>query len=632
MRSLLEAPGLGPVPPAGSDGPDTRLVPQGILARAALHPERVAVVYGDTQLTYRELVTRAGELAGRLRAAGAVRESTVALCLPRTPDLVVAILAVWFAGAACLMTDPVAPPRRREHMLRDSRTELAVTTPELAAHFPAGIRVLLPTPDTQPAQTAQTAPRPQVATRPDDLAYVIYTSGTTGRPKGVLVEHHALAALADSMEKALYRDAVPDVERVALNGGTSADPFFADFVNLTRGRTLVVVDEDTRRDPERLAELLVHRRVDLLDGTPTQIRALLLAAGPTALAGVRVLVLGSEPTDAELWKQLRALPGTRAHNYYGPTETTIYCTGAVVAEHPEPVIGTALPGNGIVILDEELRPVPDGQVGEIWVTGAQLARGYLNAGPAEQARFTDLRLPGRAAPVRAYRTGDRGRFDAAGQVEFLGRFDSQVSVNGYRVELGEIEAALRSCPGVGNAAVALVKDGGQGTLAAWVLLTPATRADPAGSLDRIRARLAESLPAHMLPRMRAVPAVPMNIAGKADVQALTASNPPLTGPAAPEPGAGGDPAAPEPGQDLAALLRGHWTRTLRIDTVAPDDSFFALGGDSLMATELIVAVRERFAAAIPIRTIFDHPRFTDFQQAVAERVGTAADRAAAARV
>ncbi|MFF2013144.1 non-ribosomal peptide synthetase [Streptomyces sp. NPDC058195] len=578
-------------------------LPQAMLDAAARHPDRVAVVHDHAHITYRELADQALELAARLQGEGVGREVPVAILLPRTPALVAAIFGTWLAGGACLMLDPVAPPRRREHMLRDSGTRVAVTAQELAASLPAGIRTILP-PGADHATGTGPLARGDMLVKATDLAYVIYTSGTTGQPKGVMVEHQTLSAMADSMEQALYGGNDPGVRRVALNGATSADPFFADFANLARGRTLVIVDEATRRDPERLGNLLSTQRIDLFDGTPTQMRALLLAVGACALDSLKFLILGSEPIDAELWQQLRSLTHVRTHNYYGPTETTVYVTGAVLAHHPEPVIGTALPGNQALVVDRDLRPVPAGEIGEICISGDQVARGYLNPGPAEGARFALLALPDAPTPVRAYRTGDRGRYNARGQLEFLGRFDNQVQVNGHRIELGEIEHHLRACPEVANTAVALLEGQAGEGLHAWLVLNEST------DLSVIRARLAESLPAHMLPRLTAVGSIPMNTAGKADIQALAvaAQQHPHSSPAA--------------GEELPDILNTAWRDILKADAIDSADRFFDIGGDSVKATQLTLALRHLLGTALPIRTIFENPRLSDFQHAVSQHLTT----------
>lgn len=599
MRSLIPSVPDAVIPEPAPTTPSRPCLPDAVLAQAVRHPARAAVVHGDTELTYSALTGQAAGLAAQLREAGVTRETTVAICLPRGTDLVTAVLGVWFAGGACLMIDPAGPPKRCEHMLRDSGAAIVITLGDLAAGFP-GLRTLLIPQTTNARYPAGRRPSPAVAQpRADDLAYVMYTSGTTGLPKGVMVEHGTLATMADSTERVLHASPTPYVRRVALNSGTSADTLFADLVNLAYGRTLVVVDEETRRNPERLGQLLADSQVELLLATPTQIRALLLASGVKALDPLRVLVLGSEAIDPALWQQMRDLPDLRTFNLYGPTETTVCVTIVPLADHPEPVIGAALPGTRIWIADKDLRVLADGEVGEICVTGAQLARGYRNAGPAERARFTTIRVPGATAPLRTYRTGDRGRYNAVGQLEFLGRIDSQVSLSGHRVELGEIEAVLRSCPEVANAAVGLAGDGDRAALAAWVVLATDAR------LDQVRTALQQSLPMHMIPRLAPVAAIPMNAAGKADIQALAAAS--VT-----------DNATPAPAEGLPALLQNLWSSALGLENINDGDDFFALGGDSLKATRMIVATRQLLALDLPIRTIFDHPCFADFHHAISQ--------------
>ncbi|MBW8799074.1 MAG: non-ribosomal peptide synthetase [Streptomyces sp.] len=264
-------------------------------------------------------------------------------------------------------------------------------------------------------------------------------------------------------------------------------------------------------------------------------------------------------------------------------------TVAELARHPHPVIGTELPGSRILILDEHQVPVPDGQVGEICVTGTSLARGYTHPDPTS-TQFTHLDLPGEPAPVRVYRTGDLGLRNTAGALEFRGRADNQVSVNGYRVELGEIESALRTHPGVHDVAVGAGEHHGQTQLTAWLVL-----ADHA-ELHQVQQHLDVRLPRHMLPRLEAVLAIPLGPTGKADITTLKQT---MARPTARD-------------ASLVDVVQTIWRETLGVTDVRPDDDFFALGGDSVQATRMIVATRRRLARAIPIRTVFDHSHFADF--------------------
>jgi amino acid adenylation domain-containing protein len=377
-----------------------RTVPALIVEQASAHPERTAVVCGDRALTFDRLVQQAQDLARRLRAVGVAREDIVACCLPRGLAAVTSVLGVWMASGAYLPLDPAAPRRRTEHMLRDSGARVAV----VAAGVDAAVDVAGPAASVRnvisldtmgalvgdPDSSASSAP--SALPYEGDLAYVIYTSGTTGRPKGVLVEHGGLANMAAAHEEVLHPHSAPPSRRVALNAVTTADTFFSDFVNLAAGRTLVVVDDESRRDPERLARFLTDNRIDVFDATPTQLRTLLLGAGTAALESLQVLVIGNEPADADLWRTLRGLPGVRVHNFYGPTECTVDVTSAIVSENEFPVIGKPLAGSEIWLVDSALRPVSDGEAGEICVAGRCLARGYLNAHDDDAARFTQLQI------------------------------------------------------------------------------------------------------------------------------------------------------------------------------------------------------------------------------------------------
>jgi AMP-binding enzyme/Phosphopantetheine attachment site len=269
------------------------------------------------------------------------------------------------------------------------------------------------------------------------------------------------------------------------------------------------------------------------------------------------------------------------------------------------MLGSPLPGCSVWVVDDALRQVPDGETGELLITGGQVARGYLNPAAADAARFVTFQLPDRSRTVRAYRTGDRGRRDHAGQLEFLGRTDSQVSIAGHRVEIGEVETTLRGCSGVRAAAVGTRRHEHETTLAAFAVLDPGT------PVEGIRVQLAAALPRHMIPSVTIVPEIPMGPTGKADFtrleQASRADEEELAGMAGQDSGAG---------PDVADTVRRIWCEMLDVATVDSADDFFSLGGDSVKATRVIVAIREILAPDIPIRVLFDHPRFEEFCSAV----------------
>ena len=589
------------------------LLHEAVARQAAAHDVQHAIVSGDSGLTYRDLLENARSIAGRLRAAGAGKGAVVASCLPRGLALGPAVLGTWLAGGCYVPLDPDGPPKRRDFMLRDSGAAVIIAGDKNAAACGEGDRpVVVVDAAGAPVQARSRPPggarqpsgaRPPVTSA--DLAYLIYTSGSTGRPKGVMVEHGNLAAMARNHEATLYGGQGRDVQRVALNNVTLADSFFSDFVHLAYGRTLYVVDDLTRRDPDRLARFIKDHGIEVIDATPTQIQTVLLAGHADVLASLTVLVLGGEATGPALWQQLSRLPGVQPYNLYGPTECTVAVTAAAFRDHPSPMLGSPLPGCGVWIVDEELRPVPDGEAGELLVTGAQVVRGYLNPAAADAARFVSFRPPGGGQAVRGYRTGDRGRRDRAGQLEFLGRTDSQVSIAGHRVEIGEVETTLRGCAGVRAAAVGALRGEHVTALGAFVVLDQGT------SIEDVRAQLAAMLPPHMIPVLTVVPRIPMGPTGKADFTGLARASAP--GEQTPAKTAAEDSTGTA---DVAGIVGRIWCEMLNIAAVDSADDFFALGGDSVTATQVVVAIRETLAPDIPIRVLFEHPVFGEFCAAV----------------
>lgn len=595
-----------------------RTVPALICEQALTHPDRTAAEAGDQRLTFGRLVHKAEKIASRLRAAGVTREEIVACCVPRGVATLTTALGVWLATGALLPIDPTAPPTRTEHMLRDSGAKVAILDADQDAAVKATFAKHVDTILTVDMAGAITAHAPDITTsdfagiesQPTDLAYVVYTSGTTGLPKGVLVEHGGLANMAAAHESVLHPAGAAESRRTALNAIATTDTFFSDLVNLAAGRTLVIVDESTRRDPERLARFLVDRRIDVFDGTPTQVRMLLLGGFVDALQSLKVLIVGNEPTDPQLWSTLRSLPGVRVHNFYGPTECTVDVTSAALSENETPVIGRPLPGCEIRLVDAEMRPVADGEVGEICITGTCVARGYLHPSDADAARFVHLLSTEPGGPTtRAYLTGDKARHTPSGQLEFLGRVDDQVKIAGYRVEPREIEAALRSCDEVLDAAVGVRDRAGAASLAAWAVLVAGV------SADEVIASLRMKLPYYMIPRLTRVPSVPMGPSGKADIDALLQQAPDDTASESPS-----DTTSVATPGIMAEALSAIWCGVLGIDSVNATDDFFAVGGDSLKATRMIVAVREAITPAVPIRTIFDNSVFGAFVGAISQKV------------
>ncbi|MFI2608324.1 non-ribosomal peptide synthase/polyketide synthase [Kitasatospora sp. NPDC018619] len=558
--------------------------PELLRRRAALTPHALALVAGEERLDHAALEARADRLARQLIARGAGPERLVALRLPRTADLVVAVLAVWKAGAGYLPLDPALPEERVRYLLEDARPALLLDEETLRA---------LPAPD--PGDTAPLAP-PDPAT----TAYVLYTSGSTGRPKGVAVPHRALAHLLAAHRAGFVADAGGGPLNVALTASFSFDTSLEGLLLLADGHPLHLVDETTRMDPAALVEYVVRHRIDFLDLTPSYLRQLL----PAGLLDdprhrPRVLMLGGEALAPRLWRELAARPGLAAYNYYGPTECTVDALACRIDGGDRPLVGRPLPNVRAYVLDGRLRPVPPGVSGELHLAGEQVARGYAGRPGLTAARFTadPYGPPG----SRMYRTGDLARWTADGRLEYLGRADDQVKVRGHRIEPGEIEAALLELPEVRAAAVAAVPDAhGQARLAAYLVLAEGA-ARPAAEL---RAALRRVLPDHLVPSSFTVlDALPLGTSGKLDRRAL-----PAPGADVPQ----GEYTAPRTPEEEA--LAAIWAEVLGVPRVGVTDNFFELGGDSILSIQAVSRAR---AAGLRIgsQDVFRHQTVADLAAA-----------------
>ncbi|MFF2073696.1 non-ribosomal peptide synthase/polyketide synthase [Kitasatospora sp. NPDC058162] len=570
--------------------------PELVQRRAALTPDAPALVAGGEELSLAELNRRANRLAHRLIARGIGPERLVALHLPRTADLITAILAVWKTGAGYLPLDPALPAERVEFLLADARPALVLDEAALRALPADG-------PATDPGDADRTAPLD-----PSNTAYVLYTSGSTGRPKGVAVPHGALANLLAAHRTGFVAEAGGGPLRVALTASFSFDTSLEGVLLLADGHPLHLVDETTRMDPAALVEYVVRHRIDFLDLTPSYLRQLL----PAGLLDdprhrPRVLMLGGEAVGPRLWRELAARPDVAAYNYYGPTECTVDALACRITAGDRPLIGRPLPNLRAYVLDDRLQPVPPGVGGQLHLAGAQLARGYAGRPGLTAARFTadPYGPPG----ARMYRTGDLARWTADGRLEYLGRADDQVKVRGHRIEPGEIEAALLDLPGVAAAAVAAPADRhGHLRLAAYLVFAEGA-ARPAAEL---RAALRRTLPDHLVPSsFTTLAALPLTTSGKLDRRALPA----------PEVGATERefvaPRTPEE-ETLAAI----WAEVLGVPRVGVTDNFFELGGDSILSIQAVSRAR---AAGLLIgsQDVFRHQTVADLASAARPAVAPA---------
>ncbi len=571
------------------------------------------------RLTAAELETRANRLAWRLRELGVGPEALVALCLERSVDLVVALLAVLKAGGAYLPLDPSYPADRLALMADDARPAVLVTTADLAGTVPArpGLRRLL-LDEERAGIAACPAARPPRAARPAGLAYVLYTSGSTGRPKGVMVPHAGIVNRLLWMQ----RDFLPlaPADRVLWKTPLSFDPSIWEiFAPLASGALLVVAAPGGHRDTPYLVRTVAEQGITVLQVVPSLLRALVEEPDLPSCTGLRHLICGAEELKPALCdRTLELLPRATLSNHYGPTETSIDVTAWVCKAGAGRTVsvGRPLANLRVVLLDAALQPVPIGVAGEVCLGGVGLARGYAGRPDLTAERFVPD--PGAAAPgarqsdlngglgarqfdldgglgARLYRTGDLGRARPDGTLELLGRVDRQVKVRGIRVEPGEVEAALAAEPEVLAAAVTAVVDG-QGTVRLFAYVVP--RPGLAVPAD-LRERLGRRLPAALVPAA-VVPlaALPLAANGKVDRAALPA----------PELGSGeGTPEAAAPPRTVVEeRLAALWAEVLGLPRVGVHDDFFGLGGDSILSLQVVARAR-RLGIALTPRQLFQHP-------------------------
>ncbi|MDS0140063.1 MULTISPECIES: non-ribosomal peptide synthase/polyketide synthase [unclassified Amycolatopsis] len=552
-------------------------------SQAQRSPDETALVAGDIALSFAELNAMANRLARHLVTLGAGPERVVALALPRTADAIVAFLAVLKAGAVYLPIDPALPADRKELLLRDSGAELVLGPADIADRDHPG---------TDLTDADRIAPL-----RPDNTAYVIYTSGSTGRPKGVAVPHRNLTNLLFNHRTDF---AAPGRRlRVALTATLSFDTSLEGPLLMADGHELHLIGEDTRLDADALVDYIAERRIDFLDLTPTYLRRLIPAGLLTdPRHRPKILMLGGEALDDTLWRDLSGAEVTVAQNFYGPTEYTVDAVSCRVGETARPVLGRPLANTRAYVVDQDLRPVPAGVPGELCLAGAQLARGYLGRPGRTAGSF--VANPFGAPGMRMYRTGDRVRWTADGQLEYLGRLDDQVKIRGFRVEPGEVEAALVRLPGVSAAVVVANRpEGGHARLVAYVVGTAEV------TPDSLRAALRATLPDYLVPSAFVpIDAIPLTPQGKVDRRALPA-------PDAPADGQAYVPARTAVEHQLVAI----WSEVLGNDRIGVEDNFFGLGGDSILSIQVVAQARQA-GLRLTSRDIFLHQTIAGLATAV----------------
>ncbi|MFC8527878.1 amino acid adenylation domain-containing protein [Nocardia sp. NPDC057227] len=579
---------LVPTPPSTLVALFEHRVRQAPGAPALLAPSRT----GDRTIGYAELDRRANRLARELIAREIGAEDLVALRLATSVEYVVAVLAVLKAGAAYLPIDPSYPQARIDYVLADAAPRLILDPESLAAAERAAAAL----PSEPLADTERARPL-----RPANLAYVIYTSGSTGRPKGVPVAH---AAIAEHLDGFCAEWGMTADDRLLQSSSIGFDASLLDiFVTFTVGACLVVPEPDALRDLSYTAEIIARCRVTVLHMVPSTLSTLLLLPEVSDWRALRRVPVGGEALLGEVADRFAAVFDAELRNHYGPTEAVVCATHQVVAgPQGAGIVPIGVPNRNVHVhlLDAGLRPVPAGVIGEIYLGGAQLARGYLNrAGLAAERFVADPFLAG----GRLYRTGDLARRNLAGEIEFVGRADDQVKVRGHRIELGEVQAAIAAHPAVGHCAVVAVSDPARGTTLAAYLV-------PAGSglvlePEQVRARAAVSLPEYMLPSSFTVlERIPLTEHGKLDRAAL------------PAPAPVSSPVSREPATGTEIRLAALFAEIFGAERVGADDSFFELGGHSLLAGRLVALIRAEFGVAVDVRAPFDTPTVAGLAAAI----------------
>jgi amino acid adenylation domain-containing protein/non-ribosomal peptide synthase protein (TIGR01720 family) len=570
-----------------SDYPREQCLHQLFTAQVERTPSAVAVVCREDRLTYAELNTRANQWAHHLQALGVGPEVRVGICVERSLEMVVGLLAILKAGGAYVPLDPTYPPARLGFLLEDAQVPLLLTQEHLRAALPAyRAQVLCLDSDPDPLSAISTS-NPTSGVTTAHLAYVIYTSGSTGKPKGVAIAHQSAVAL---MAWAHSTYTAGQLAGVLASTSLCFDlSVFELFVPLTVGGTVILAENALQ-----LPHLPASLRVTLLNTVPSAI-AQLLRLGDLP-AGVSTVNLAGELLAPSLVAALYQQPAvSQVWDLYGPSEDTTYSTAALRAAAEPATIGRPISNTRIYLLDRQLQPVPMGVAGELCIGGAGLARGYLNRPELTAERFIPDPFSG-ARGARLYRTGDLARYRSDGNLEFLGRVDHQVKVRGFRIELGEIEAVLEQHAGVRECVVVVREDiPGEKRLVGYVVAT----APPGPSGSELRRSLEKRLPEHMLPNAFVMlEALPLTPNGKVDRRALPA--PDQSRPAL-------DKAFVAPRDTLEQQLTQIWEHVLGIRPIGVNDSFFDLGGHSLLAVRVFARIQKKWGKDLSLATLFRAP-------------------------
>jgi amino acid adenylation domain-containing protein len=566
--------------------------------QVARDPDAVALIGGGKSLTYRELNRRSNQVAHYLRKRGVGPDVLVGVCLRRSPEMVVALLGVWKSGGAYVPLDSSYPEDRLEFMVSDAAVQVLLTEESCRRLFNSMDEKTVCLDSDWPAIALEADGNLDCDAKPANLAYVMYTSGSTGKPKGAMILHRGLV---NYLCWAIKEYGLQAHGSVPVHSSISFDLTVTSlYPALMSGGQVELLAEDVGAQ-NLLAALRRAKQRDLVKITPAHLEALGLQLSSEEVKGMtRTFVIGGENLLAEslrLWREFA--PDTRLINEYGPTETVVgCCIYEVNAEDPlngSVPIGRPIANAQLYILNESLEPVPPGVMGELYIAGAGVGRGYLNRPELTRERF--LPDPFSAdSEARMYKSGDLARYREDGVIEYLGRADNQVKVRGYRIELGEIESVLASCPAV-QSCVVLAREDMPGDKQLIGYLVPRSGASP--TIEELQVFLRDRLPDYMVPaKFVYLDSFPLTHNGKVDRKALPAPSHEEKQP---------DLDEARPRNAVEEKLAGIWMELFKVKSIGIHDDFFDLGGHSLLGIKLMSRIREGFGVDLPVLTLFENP-------------------------
>ncbi|MBD2385758.1 non-ribosomal peptide synthetase family protein [Cylindrospermum sp. FACHB-282] len=579
-----------------ADFPQHKCIHQLFAEQVERTPNSIAVTFEQQQLTYSELNTRANQLAHYLQKLGVGSEVLVGICVVRSPEMLVGILAILKAGGAYVPIDPAYPQERIAYILQDAQTSVLLTQQHLLASLPPHSSQTVCIDTAWETIARESNDNPALSVNPENLAYMIYTSGSTGKPKGVQISHRNLVH-STTARIAYYQE--PITSFLLLSSFAFDSSVAGIFWTICSGGILHLPQPDLQGEVDKLIKLISQKHISHLLCLPSLYALILEAAKPDELISLSTVIVAGEACSTELVsRHLELQTQASLFNEYGPTEGTVWSSVyhcCFQNEQTQPSIGRPIANTQIYILDSHLHPVPVGVAGELCISGEGLARGYLNQPELTAAKFIPHPFK-KSKLARLYKTGDLARYLPNGNIEFLGRIDNQVKIRGFRIELGEIEAALTQHPGV-QETVVIVREDIPDNKRLVAYATP--NRDAAFTVNELRQFLREKLPEYMIPSAFVLlKELPLSPNGKVDRQNLPAPDqvrPELTG------------VFVAPSTPTEEMLVKIWSEVLKVERIGIHDNFFDLGGHSLLTTQLLSQVRDKFQLDVSLRSLLENP-------------------------